>query len=215
MWEGVILHIVSEPSTIVTHIRFLEASLTSRQDVLGWITKPVPPKPEQSSTDWVPYFVALVAACVGSILTIAGELAFRIRDEKAIFENGKRQLLTELRTIFRESGRRANAQSAGFPNVTIDPPLPRSAWTTLILSGQLRRLNVPQIEALNDFYREVESVNIRAAQVPILLQTVALSTQSEVQVAFMAEAERVSTAPYADLIARQTNLEQILGETLK
>jgi len=74
---------------------------------------------------------------------------------------------------------------------------------------------VPQIEALNDFYREVESVNIRAAQVSILLQTVALSTQSEVQVAFMAEAERVSTAPYADLIARQTNLEQILGETLK
>ena len=202
------MYIAWETSRIILHCKFLCAAFTSRNELLSSAKKS---SSTGSGTDLTGYIVALVAAIIGAVLTIAGELIFRIRDERKAFQNAKQQLLLELRTIFHECERRAALAKSNFPTVTVEPPLPQNAWTTLILSGQLRRLNLPQIEALNEFYREVESVNFRAAQVPILLQTVALSSQAEVQTAFSEEAERVSTAPYADMIKHRANLERVLG----
>lgn len=174
-------------------------------------------KPDKGSssvvtTDWVTYAVAFAAACIGSILTIAGELFLRGRTEKVAFKEARRQLLLEVKTIFHECERRASSPSKTF---VLEAPLPRSTWTTLVLSGQLRRLKTSQIEQLNDFYREVESINARAALVPMLLQTVALSRQAEVQSAFSEEAERVSREPYSQMITRRAALERSLGEGLQ
>ena len=166
-------------------------------------------------TDWVTYAVAFASAVLGGVLTLAGELFFRVRDEKSTFRDGKTQLIVELRTIFRECERRASLASGVFPAVALEAPLPRSAWTTLLLSGQLRRLKASQVESLNTFYRDVDSANARASLVPMLLQTVALSQQAEVRASFTEEAHRVSTAPYGELKDRRAELEEVLGEALK
>ena len=165
-----------------------------------------------SGTDWTGYFVAFAAACLGSILTIAGELTLRRKGEKADYKDAKRQLVVELKSIFRECEQRAASSKS---TLILESPLPRSAWTTLTLSGQLRRLRMSQVEQLNEFYRDVNSVNARAALVPMLLQTAALSRQPEVQTAFSEEAQRISTQPYAEIVHRRISLEKALGEGLQ
>ena len=164
--------------------------------------------------DWASYAVAFASACLGSLLTIAGELIFRVRDDRTIFKDARKQLVIEIRTIFRQCKKYASATTSTFPTVVLDSPLPKSAWNTLILSGQLRRLKADQIEALNSFYRDVESVNARTALIPMLLQTVALSQQKEVRAAFTEEAQRVSTKPYAEMLTKRASLEKLLGEAL-